>query len=338
MGQSAGAINVWALMTAPSAAGLFHKAVPLSGGISLAANLPPGALPILNPAATYAGQANALLSRLLIADGQAADMAGAQVVIGGMSAAEVAAYLRGKEGGVILSTLLASGLTGSGPIPDGSFMPADPIAAIAAGQYHKVPVLAGTTAEEGKLFAPFLPLLGGPTGFKVTDAQRFTLMKDYNPDAAPATAIGDIIDAFYLPADTVGTGWNARTGILGAALFGANRDNALNTLIAQQPQVWYYEFKWAQQPAPWNTIYGAAHAFDLPFLFGNFGPSLFAGVTNSTANKPGREALSAAMMASLAAFAKNGDPNHAALGTAWQPWPARLLFDATPSQAVITAQ
>lgn len=338
MGQSAGAINVWALMTTPSAAGLFHKAVPLSGGISLASNLPARSIPILNPAATYAGQANALLARLLVADGQAADVAAAQAVIAAMSAAEVAAYLRGKDGGVILSTLLANGLTGSGPIPDGTFMPADPIAAIAAGQYNKVPVLAGTTAEEGKLFAPFLPLLGGPSGFKLSDAQRFTLMKNYDPDAAPATAIGDIIDAFYLPADTPGTGWNARTGILGAALFGTNRDNALNTLAAQQPQVWYYRFDWAQQPEPWNTIYGAAHAFDLPFVFGNFGPSLFAGVTNSAANKPGREALSAAMMASLSAFARSGDPNHAGLGTTWQPWPARIVFDATATQAAITAE
>lgn len=73
-------------------------------------------------------------------------------------------------------------------------------------------------------------------------------------------------------------------------------------------------------------------------MFGNFGPSLFSGAANDTANKPGRLALSAAMMASIGAFAKNGDPNNAALGRTWQPWPAKLIFDATPTQAVITAQ
>jgi para-nitrobenzyl esterase len=102
--------------------------------------------------------------------------------------------------------------------------------------------------------------------------------------------------------------------------------------------VWAYDFRWAQQPAPWNTIYGAAHAFDLPFLLGNFGPSLFANVTNSTANRPGRLALSGAMMASLGAFARTGDPNHAGLGRTWQAWPSRLVFDATQTQAVIGAQ
>jgi len=44
----------------------------------------------------------------------------------------------------------------------------------------------------------------------------------------------------------------------------------LNALKSQQSNVWYYQFKWAQEPAPWNDIYGAAHAFDLPFVFGNF--------------------------------------------------------------------
>lgn len=338
MGQSAGAINVWALMASPAAAGLFHKAVPLSGGISLASNLPKGAIPALNPAATYATQANALLARLLMADGRAADMAAAATVAAGMSAAEVAGYMRGKDGKQILSTLLVNGLTGSGPIPDGALLPADPISAMAAGKYNRMPVLAGVTADEGKLFAPFLPLLGGPTGFVMNDADRFRVMMAYKPDAAATTAIGDVIDRFYLPADTPATGWNVRTAMVGNGLFGINRDNVLNTLKGQQDKVWAYDFRWAQQPAPWNTIYGAAHAFDLPFLFGNFGPSLFASVTNSTANRPGRLALSAAMMGSVAAFARTGDPNHSGLGQTWQGWPSRLTFDASQTQAVIGSQ
>jgi para-nitrobenzyl esterase len=85
-------------------------------------------------------------------------------------------------------------------------------------------------------------------------------------------------------------------------------------------------------------VYGAAHAFDLPFIFGNFGPSLFSNVANSSANKGGRVELSDAMMATVAAFAKNGDPNNAALGVTWQPWPAKLIFDATPAHKAISTQ
>ena len=70
----------------------------------------------------------------------------------------------------------------------------------------------------------------------------------------------------------------------------------LNTLKSQQNEVWYYRFDWDEEPAPFNDIYGAAHAFDLPFVFGNFGPSLFSNIANTTANRPGRLALSDAMM------------------------------------------
>ena len=70
---------------------------------------------------------------------------------------------------------------------------------------------------------------------------------------------------------------------------------------------------------------GAAHAFDLAFIFGNFGPSLFSNVANSTANRPGRLELSDAMMKSLGAFAERGDPNApAALGLSCPAW----TFDA----------
>ena len=336
MGQSAGAINTYALLASPLAKGLFHKAAPLSGGISLATNLPAGTLPTLNPASTYLAQGNALLANLLIADGKAADVAGALAYAATQTPAQIADYLRGKDAKLILSTVLAKGLTGSGPIPEGAVLPVDPIASITAGNYNKVPVLTSLTADEGKLFAPFLTLLGGKPGIKISDADRFMMMMNFNPDAPTTLTSADILDASYLPVSTPVTGYNAKTKLLGSIFIDANRDNVMAALAKQQTNLWHYEFHWAQEPAPWNEVYGAAHAFDLPFLFGNFGPSVFANAANSTANRPGRLALSSAMMASLGAFAKNGDPNHAGLGTAWQPWPKKLVFDASPSQAQIS--
>ncbi len=336
MGQSAGATNVWALVASPLGAGLFHKAVPISGGMSLASNLPPGTIPSLNPSATSQTQANTLLARLLIADGLATDVPSAQVYVAGQTAAQIAAYLRGKAGGTVLTTVLANGLTGSGPIPDGTMLPLDPINAMAAGHYNRVPVLAGTTAEEGKLFPGFLTLLGGPTGFKITDVELFQHLTNFNPDAPALLTEGDILTAFYVPSNTPGTGWNPRTAQLTAASFNAGRDNVLNTLKTQQTDVWHYQFDWAQQPVPWNTVYGAAHAFDLPFLFGNFGPSLFGNAIGGAANRPGRLALSSHMMATVGSFARTGNPNHATLGATWQPWPAQLHFNASPVAAQIS--
>ncbi|MBP5090605.1 carboxylesterase family protein, partial [Pseudomonas chlororaphis] len=52
----------------------------------------------------------------------------------------------------------------------------------------------------------------------------------------------------------------------------------------------------------------STHSLDLPFIFGNFGANAFS-FAYGNANKAGREALSGTMIASLAAFAKTGNPN-----------------------------
>ena len=347
MGQSAGAIDVYALLTTPATVTarpqLFNKVVPLSGGISLASNLPPGRLPTLAPASTYATQGNQLLWQQLIVDGIATDVAGAAAWAASQPPAVVAAHMRSKTPAELLSTLLfklaALGLAGSGPIPDGAMLPADPIGAIAAGDYLRVPVMAGNTRDEGKLFPTFLTLLGGPSGRLVSDKQLFDIQFAYHPDAAPQITIEQWIPAVYLPVTTPVTGFNAKTELLNQIFLVASAKNVLDTLKAQQNEVWYYRFDWDEEPTPFNDIYGAAHAFDLPFLFGNFGPSLFANIANSTANRPGRVALSQAMMASLGAFARTGDPNAPqALGVTWPTWPSKLIFDATPTAKAISVQ
>ena len=348
-GQSAGAINVLAVMTAPGnrAAGLFHKLVPLSGGISLATspgfpqpanNLAGnnGYIPALNPVATYEALSNVLLMKLLIDDGSAADIAGATAWIQGHSNADIAAYLRGKPASTILKVGLKTvgGLpnsTASGPIPEGTVVAADPIAAILAGNYAKVPVLSGMAASESKLLSSFLPLVGHPVGIKLPDAQLFPFL--FDPPKAKAATFGDIIN----PAYADGAAYDVAIADLDAKFFTAMRDNYMNALATQTPgQVWSYRFDWKQEPAPWNEVYGAAHVFDLPFLLGNFGPSLYANAIVSDANKAGRLALSDAMMGALAAFARSGNPNTGALGVTWPNWPKVLHFDATPTARQIS--
>lgn len=336
-GESAGATNLLAVMTSPMAKGLFHKVFEMSGGISLASNLPQGSLPTLSPASASLAQGAAILEKLLVADGTAADAAAAKAYIATRTPAQIADYLRAQDGGAMLGTVVAAGLGSVGPIPDGSVIPTDPIGAIAADQYVKVPTLAGNTRDEGKLFASLLPAIGFPkSGWIVTDAQRFSMMFNFDPDAAPTLALTDIIDPSYLPVDTPGTGYNAATGLITKHLFEANRDNLLDTMRTRQSNIWHYRFDWAQEPSPWNDVYGAAHAFDLAFVFGNFGPALLTNVSFSKANQPGRLALSNAVMASVGAFMRKGDPNTPELGAAWAPWPSQLLLDATPSVASIT--
>ena len=92
MGQSAGAVNVYALLTSPpivdAQPALFHRAVPISGGISLASNLPPGSIPTLAPASAYRGAGQpAAATSMVIADGLAADAAGAAGLVASQTAA-----------------------------------------------------------------------------------------------------------------------------------------------------------------------------------------------------------------------------------------------------------
>jgi hypothetical protein len=70
----------------------------------------------------------------------------------------------------------------------------------------------------------------------------------------------------------------------------------------------------------------------------NFGPSLYANISYTRANEPGRLALSDAMMRSIGALARTGDPNNAALGVTWPTWPSMLLFDAAPTAKAISVQ
>lgn len=330
-GESAGATNLLAIMTSPMAKGLFHKVIEMSGGISMASNLvgKPGASPALVPAAVSLAQGDTILKSLLVADGTAADATAASTYIATRTPAQIADYMRAKEGGALLTTVLNAGLSAVGPIPDGTVVPLNPIDAIAAGNYVKVPTIAGNTREEGKLFAA--------AAWTPNDAQRLTLMMNFDPDAATQTlTTGDIVKAPFLPVDTAGTGYNAVTQSITSLLFEANRDNLLDTMKTRQSNLWSYRLDWAQEAYPWNEVYGAAHAFDLPFVFGNFGPSVLSNTIGGKANEKGRLALSRTVMASIGAFMRNGDPNTAELGATWAPWPAQLRFDATPTASKIT--
>ena len=103
----------------------------------------------------------------------------------------------------------------------------------------------------------------------------------------------------------------------------------LNALKSRQPDVWHYRFDWDELPPPFDKVYGAAHSFDLPFIFGNFGPSLYSSISFNRANKAGRLDLSAKMIQSIGSFAQDGDPNSPSLGSAWPAWPRSLVFDSS---------
>ncbi|GII22799.1 carboxylesterase family protein [Planosporangium mesophilum] len=86
-------------------------------------------------------------------------------------------------------------------------------------------------------------------------------------------------------------------------------------------------FAWNQEPAPFDEVYGAVHAIDLPFVFGNFGRNVFS-YAFSRQNQPGRLKLSDLMIDSVRNFVHTGSPQHRGLGRTWQQWPTSLVLDA----------
>jgi para-nitrobenzyl esterase len=339
MGQSAGAVNVYALLSSPMLAErtqpLFQRVVAMSGGISTAATLPQGGIPGVLPASLWATRGEALLHESLVAEGRAPDAAAARALAAERGAVEMAEWLRSRTAdallGVVRTRLAARGMAASNPIPDGTVVAVDPIAAIRAGRYVRVPVLAGHTRDETKLFPQLFairPELGGTSGRLLDDAAVFALVSRYDAEAAPQTSVEAWIPRAYLPATTPVTGFDARAAELDRLWFTAIRNDVLDAVRSRQADVWSYEFEWDAQPAPFDTIFGAAHTFDLPFVFGNFGPSLYSRILFTRANERGRTALSAAMQARLGAFARGGDPNADSAGPSWPAWPAHLVFDA----------
>lgn len=349
MGQSAGAVNVYALMTSPMLAErsrpLFHRVVALSGGLSTAASLPRGAIPGVLPRPVWVRRGEALLHESLLAAGRAADAEAARRLVDGDGPKAVAGWLRERSPDALLEVvrtrLAARGMAASNPIADGWVVATDPIAAVRAGRHVRVPVLAGHTRDETKLFPQLFALrpdLGGLSGRLLDDAAVFALAARYDPEAPPQTTIEQWVPRAYLPAQTPGTGFDARAAELDRLWFAAIRDDMLNALRTQQAGVWNYEFEWDRLPAPFDTIFGAAHTFDLPFVFGNFGPSLYARISFTRANRGGRQALSLIMRSGLGAFVHGGDPNHPALGTRWPAWPGRMVFDADLDAARVSSR
>ncbi len=313
-GESAGGQNVYCLLSSPMAKGLFHRAISESG--------------VIRPSTPAQGAAhiNAILAKLLVKDGKAADEQSAAKALAAMSAKDVEAYMRSKQAGDFLEMYPEGKAAGMIAFPtafgDGKVLPADFYGALSSGNYNKVPMILGTNKEEVKLFLRNYPPFAG-------------WIKDQSLFGDPARA-----ELYNLVAGYQSDGWKVMAVDQPARIF---RDNE------GQPFVFTYQFLWGAggakndvQAFPRNIILGACHAMEIDFVFGTEKASLGAFVFNDK-NKPGRVALSNAMMDYWSQFAWTGNPNKQGSGLPkWSPWsniqgfPKTLLLDADLEKAKIT--
>jgi para-nitrobenzyl esterase len=156
-GESAGAQAVATLLAVPEAKGLFAKAIsesPASGMVRSA-----------DAAATFAEH----FARILGAsrdEGAAAAMSASPATL---NRALHALIGRGMDD--------LPGAFPAGPAHGSEFLPADPVAAMRDGTAHRVPLVVGNNAEEGRLFTRFMPLL--PT----TEPMIERLLAEIDPES-----------------------------------------------------------------------------------------------------------------------------------------------------------
>jgi para-nitrobenzyl esterase len=89
--------------------------------------------------------------------------------------------------------------------------------------------------------------------------------------------------------------------------------------------VYAYRFDWDETDrflwVDWSEVLGAAHAFEIPFVFGDFEIPLLRSLYRDD-DLASREKLSRAMMSYWAEFAANGAPGRGRGGDlpAWKAW------------------
>jgi len=197
-------------------------------------------------------------------------------------------------------------------IRDGVVLPEDDTKELfARGEYNQVPIALGTNRDEIKLF-----IFGDPELVR----RWFGIF--------PMLRVSE--DQYEVASE------------YGTKAFKASGVDSLATMLraAQGPSVYAYRFDWREEPtlffADYSVLLGAAHGFEIPFVFGHWklggaGDRLF-----DAENLPGREALSAQMRSYWAQLAYEGDPGRGRNGDLmpWTAWddtapesPRYVVFD-----------
>jgi para-nitrobenzyl esterase len=260
-GESAGAVSVLTLMTLPAAQGLFHRAIAQSGS---APERLPGPVEAQRFWRTRA-------QKVGIPDWE-----------GGLDA------LRKLDAKTLVSMSNGIGATPGASMRetlcrDGAVIADDPAVVFAAGKEARVPLIVGSNADEGTLFAQ----KGAPSTVKAYEAllrERFPAMADAILARYPAKRDADAADAY---ADA-----------LGDATFTASARRVARLHATNGHPTYRYFFTRTTRLA---TRLGlrAFHGAEIVYAFGNV-----QGVRFGADDRQ----LSAAMRAYWASFARTGTP------------------------------
>lgn len=294
-GESAGGYSVCAQLASPAAAGLFDRAIIESGPCTGRPDRPfaPSSVPL--------------------AEARAAGADLAAEVGCGNSAHDTLACLRRVD----VPRLLAAQDSDQQPAYATPLLPGDPAAAIAAGRFHRVPVLIGNNHDEGNGWAAWIVQAGHP----VTPDTWPDIVATFFPAPGQAKAI---VHEYPVHRTDGGPVFGA---VIGDADFACPTARA-DGLLAARVSVWRYEF--ADQHAPPLTPgappfpLGAPHASELPYLF-----DLGGHPRDLTA---AQHRLADTMIDYWTRFARTSDPN----GPSSPHWHRQTVLSLAPDHIVPT--
>lgn len=268
-GESAGAHAVATLLAVPSAAGLFHRAIAESpaAGMERSGDI----------AAKFAHRFASLLGA------RRSDAANAVL------AATPAQLVDAQDELIDQGVRDTLGAFPIGPVYGDDVLPQHPIAAMRDGAAHRVPLIVGTNADEGRLFTRFLPLL--PT--------NETMIEDLFAQVEPATRqrITAAYPDYPAPAACIRLG--------GDFAFGAAAWEIAEAHSLHAP-TYLYRYDFAPRALRWSGL-GATHATELLAVFDIYRSSL--GVLMTAAGDRGAAlAVSNEVQNRWRAFARGGVP------------------------------
>ncbi len=300
-GESAGGLDVYALMLAEPAKGLFHRAIVQSGATdAVQRSEAENAVDAAEPG--WQQSSSEIVVKLLQSEGAVPDRDAARRYAVDLPASDLVEWLRSRDGRAVLGAYRqpnSDSLVVPKPIRDGVLLPTEPfIDALRDGRGHRVPLLAGINRDEEKIF------LSQKDEHVARSLDLFYRIRDP--------------EAFELRARAQSDFWAVR-GVI---------EPAQALVAAGYDDVFAYRFDWDELPMllgqDMSQLLGAAHGFEMPLLFGTFdlGDPVMSRLLYPDEGRDGRERLSSQMMSYWAAFARDGRPGQGSRGELprWLPW------------------
>jgi para-nitrobenzyl esterase len=280
-GQSAGSRSVTLQMISPLSAGLFHRAIAVSGGPIIGSEY-------LSP------QFNGNIAQVSKMGEQLASRIGAD------KAEDVLAAMRSKSAQEIVAvadcktSVFDYEALFFAPVFDGWVLPRDPLKAYTSGQQHDVPIIVGSTRNEGTLY------LADETNLTV-DKYRSFLKVRFGADSGKAFEL--------FPGHTAKDVAPAIDNILTVAANAQPARLVAKSMEQKSSKGYLFHFTRLPDTAMARKL-GVYHGVEIAYVFGNMRKS--DGYDDTDLR------LSQEMMAYWVNFAKTGNPN----GQGLKEWPA----------------